>query len=104
KAVMKKMMNDAESRLRAKLAQLPDGTWNAVAHQDGAHAGDRDIHKIVLAMTKRDDHLVFDFTGTDPQVEGIINCTFAGLRGGILPIMLTMLCPDISWSPGGIFR
>src|SRR5690606_38572323 len=24
--------------------------------------------------------------------------------GGILPIMLTMLCPDTSWSPGGILR
>ncbi|MFC5993610.1 hydantoinase B/oxoprolinase family protein [Pseudonocardia hispaniensis] len=104
KAVMKKMMNDAEARLRAKLRELPDGTWSAVAHQDGARAGDRDIHKIVVAMTKRDDRLIFDFTGTDPQVEGIINCTFAGLRGGLLPILLTMLCPDISWSPGGIFR
>lgn len=104
KAVMKKMIGDAEAQLRAKLRQLPDGTWSAVAHQDGARAGDRDIHKIVVAMTKRDDRLVFDFTGTDPQVEGIINCTLAGLRGGILPIMLTMLCPDMSWSPGGIFR
>ncbi|WP_181019745.1 hydantoinase B/oxoprolinase family protein [Nonomuraea typhae] len=104
KAVMKKMMNDAETRLRAKLRDLPDGTWSAVAHQDGARAGDRGIHKIVVAMTKRDDRLLFDFTGTDPQVEGIINCTLAGLRGGILPIMLTMLCPDMSWSPGGILR
>lgn len=104
KAVMKKMMGDAETRTRAKLRELPDGTWTAVAHQDGARAGDRTIHKIVLEMSKHDDRLVFDFTGTDPQVEGIINCTFAGLRGGILPILLTMLCPDISWSPGGIFR
>lgn len=104
KAVMKKMMNDAESRLRGKLRSLPDGTWSAVAHQDGARAGDREVHKIVVAMTKRDDTLTFDFTGTDPQVEGIINCTYAGLRGGILPIALTMLCPDMSWSPGGIFR
>lgn len=104
KAVMKKMMGDAESQLRTKLRALPDGTWSAVAHQDGARAGDRDIHKIVVAMSKQDDTLTFDFTGTDPQVDGIINCTLAGLRGGILPILLTMLCPDISWSPGGIYR
>lgn len=104
KAVMKKMMADTESRLREKLRALPDGTWCAVAHQDGARAGDRDIHKIVLTMTKSADRLLFDFTGTDPQVEGIINCTYAGLRGGLLPILLTMLCPDISWSPGGVFR
>lgn len=104
KAVMKRMMLDAETRLRNKLRSLPDGEWTSVAHQDGARSGDRQIHKIVLSMKKIDDRLVFDFTGTDAQVEGIINCTLAGLRGGILPIVLTMLCPDIPWAPGGIYR
>ena len=104
KAVMKRMMNDAEARLRARLSELPDGTWGAVAHQDGGRAGDRNVYKIVLNMTKTGDRLSFDFTGTDPQVEGIINCTLAGLRGGIMPVVLTMLCPDIPWAPGGIYR
>jgi N-methylhydantoinase B len=104
KAVMKRMMHDAEKRLRAKLQSLPNGTWGAVAHQDSARAGDTNIYKIVVQMTKRDDKLVFDFTGTDPQVEGFINCTFAGMRGGIMPIVLTMLCNDIPWAPGGIYR
>jgi N-methylhydantoinase B len=104
KAVMRHMMNDAESRLRAKLSALPDGTWSSVAHQDGARAGDRAIYKIVCRMTKRADQLTFDFTGTDPQVEGFANCTFAGLRGGIMPIVLTMLCGDIQWAPGGLLR
>ncbi|MFJ6359469.1 hydantoinase B/oxoprolinase family protein [Pseudarthrobacter oxydans] len=104
KAVMKRMMGDAETKLRSKLRRLPDGEWSAVAHQDGARTGDRDIHKIIVSMTKQGDSLTFDFTGTDPQVEGIINCTLAGLRGGILPIVLTMLCPDIPWAPGGIYR
>ncbi len=104
KAVMKRMMADAEKRLRAKLSSLPNGTWGAVAHQDGARAGDDGIYKIVLQMSKQGDSLTFDFTGTDKQVEGFINCTFAGLRGGIMPIVLTMLCNDIPWVPGGIYR
>ena len=104
KAVMKKMMHDAEKRLRAKLSSLPDGTWGAVAHQDGARAGDTNIYKVVLQMTKREDKLIFDFSGTDPEVEGFINCTFAGLRGGIMTVALTMLCNDIPWAPGGIYR
>ena len=104
KAVMRRMMDDAEARVGKKLVDLPDGTWRAVAHQDGARAGDRDVHKIVLSMTKRDDELIFDFTGTDEQVPGISNCTFAGLRGGIMPVLLTMLCGDIPWSPGGVNR
>lgn len=104
KAVMKRMMNDAERQLRGKLRELPDGTWSSIAHQDGARAGDQDIYKIVCTMTKSGDQLTFDFAGTDPQVDGIINCTLSGLRGGIMPIVLTMLCPDMTWAPGGIWR
>jgi hypothetical protein len=31
-------------------------------------------------------------TGSDPQLEGLINCTYAGLRGGIMPVLLTIVC------------
>jgi N-methylhydantoinase B len=103
KAVMKRMMGDAEHRLRAKLSSLPDGTWNATGYQDQSHEGDRSLHKITLAMTKRDDHLVFDFTGTDPQA-GVINCTYAGLRGGVMLALLPILAGDIPWSAGGLMR
>jgi N-methylhydantoinase B len=104
KAVMKRMMDDAESRLRARLTELPDGTWTSVAYQDQARVGDRRLHKIVLRMTKTADRLTFDFTGTDPQTEGVINCTFSGLRGGVIAPLLFTLAGDIPWAPGGFYR
>jgi N-methylhydantoinase B len=104
KAVMKRMMDDAEARLRARLRELPDGRWTSVAYQDQAREGDRGVYKVVCAMTKSDDRLTFDFRGTDPEVEGLINCTYGGMRGGVMVIMLTMLCGDIPWAPGGISR
>ncbi|WP_432845296.1 hydantoinase B/oxoprolinase family protein [Amycolatopsis sp. CA-161197] len=104
KAVMRRVLNDAESRLRTKLSELPDGSWTSVAHQDSARSGDRGIYKIVCTLTKTGDQLTFDFTGTDPQVDGLINCTYAGLRGGIMPVLLTTLCGDIPWAPGGLYR
>ena len=104
KAVMRRTMSDAETRLRKKLVELPDGSWTAVAHQDSARTGDRGIYKIVCTLTKVGDRMTFDFTGTDPQVDGLINCTYAGLRGGIMPILLTTLCGDLPWAPGGLWR
>jgi N-methylhydantoinase B len=104
KAVMRRVLKDAETRLRAKLSELPDGSWTSVAHQDSARSGDRGIYKIVCTLTKTRDTLTFDFTGTDPQVDGLINCTYAGLRGGIMPVLLTTLCGDIPWAPGGLYR
>ncbi len=67
KAVMKRMMSDAEKRLRGKLAGLPDGSWKATGYQDQSHEGDRGLHKITVTTTKTGDHLTFDFTGTGPQ-------------------------------------
>ncbi|MBB3035915.1 hydantoinase B/oxoprolinase family protein [Hoyosella altamirensis] len=103
KAVMKRMMNDAESRLRTKLEGLPDGTWKATGYQDQASVGDRGLHKITVAMIKSADHLTFDFTGTDPQT-GVINCTYAGMRGGVMLALLPILAGDIPWSAGGLMR
>lgn len=104
KAVMKAVMADSESRLRTRLEELPDGTWSAVAYQDQAREGDRGLYKIAVEMTNAGDAIKFDFTGTDPQADGMINCTFAGLRGGVITGILTQLCGSIPWAPGGLMR
>jgi N-methylhydantoinase B len=104
KGVMRRILNDAERRIRARLRELPDGQWSAVAYQDQAREGDRGAYKVVCRMTKEVDRLTFDFRGTDAEVEGLINCTYGGLRGGILTALLTELCGDIPWAPGGVLR
>ncbi|WP_454743944.1 hydantoinase B/oxoprolinase family protein [Cupriavidus necator] len=103
KAVMKRMMDDAERRLRDKLRDAPDGTWQASSYMDQSSAGDRSSHKLMLTMTKNEDHLTFDFTGTAKQA-GVINCTYAGSRGGIMLALLPTLAGNIPWSAGGLMR
>lgn len=104
KAVMRMIMDDAERRLRERLLALPDGEWSAVAYQDQAREGDRGLYAIMLRTTKTGDRLRFDFTGTDPQADGMINCTYTGLRGGVITGLLMLLCGRIPWAPGGIMR
>ena len=104
KAVMRRMLDDAERRLRTKLADIPDGEWTSVAYQESAREGDDGLYTIRLRMTKTGDKMVLDFTGTDPQADGLINCTYSGLRGGVMPVLLSTLCGDLPWSPGGIYR
>ncbi|MEW2508463.1 hydantoinase B/oxoprolinase family protein [Amycolatopsis sp. NPDC047767] len=103
KAVMRRTMDDAETRLRAKLRDLPDGTWTATSHHQSSGMGDRGIYRIRLTMTKIEDRLVFDFTESDPQ-SGMINCTFAGLRGGVVSAILPLLAGDIPWATSGLTR
>lgn len=103
KAVMKRMMNDAERRLRDKLRSAPNGTWQATSYLDQAVVGDRTPHKLALSMTNNDGHLTFDFTGTDKQA-GVINCTYAGSRGGVMLALLPTLAGNIPWAAGGLMR
>ncbi len=84
-----------------RLRSLPDGSWRAQAFID--HDGNENrLYRIRLAMTKRGDRLSFDFTGTDKQARGAINCTRVGLDSGVFSAILPLLCYDIPWSPAGV--
>lgn len=95
--VMADMLAYTEFLLRRKLAKIPDGEWYAEDYLD--HSGHRDaIHAIRVKLIKRGSDLTFDFRGTDPQAEGFINATYAGLLGGVFTAVVVLLCNDIPWN------
>ena len=84
-----------------RLRELPDGTWVEEGYLD--HDGIHDeLYPIRLTMTKKDDHLGFDFEGTHSQVEGPVNSTWVGMESGVVSAVLPMLCYDMPWSPGAL--
>lgn len=100
-AVQAMIIEHVHRTVRQRLRALPDGVWHAIAFLD--HDGHSNtIYPLKLAMTKRDDHLTFDFRGTAPQAPGPINCTWSGLVGGVLQILLPLLCYDAPWSHGAL--
>ncbi len=94
--VSQSLIDQSEQLFRARLRELPDGRWTARQYMDVAG---RPI-EIQLAMTKRDDALFFDFTGTDPQVDRGVNCTRWGAWGGLLAPLYPLLCHDLTWNEG----
>jgi len=87
--------------LEDRLRQIPDGTWYEHGYLDHDGITDR-IYKLVLRLTKKGSRLVFDFTGTDAQAAGSVNCTRAGLSGGVLAPIMSMLCYELPWSTGAL--
>jgi N-methylhydantoinase B len=71
---MEAILDYAERRTRSALAELPDGTYEAsdVLENDGA-GYEHDL-TLRVAATLDGDRLVLDFTGTDEQVDGNLNC------------------------------
>ena len=94
--VSRTLIAQSEDLLRARLRELPDGSWTARQYMDVAGTP----FEIRLTMTKRDDALSFDFTGTSPQADRAVNCTRWGAWGGLLAPLYPLLCHDITWNEG----
>ncbi len=92
------LIEQSEARLRARLRELPDGQWQSRQYMN---VGD-DTRQVCLTMTKRDDTLTFDFTGSSPQAPHSINCTKWASLGGLFAPLFPLLCYDITWNEGVI--
>jgi N-methylhydantoinase B/oxoprolinase/acetone carboxylase alpha subunit len=68
-----------ERRMRAALAELPDGEWEVkdVMDSTGPRPEQQQAVTIRLKLTKAGDRIVFDFTGTDAQQPGNVNAVEA---------------------------
>ena len=58
---------------RARLAELPKGTWSAEDWVDDDGIDKDTMVKIKVTVTVTDDEMLIDFTGSDPQAKGPIN-------------------------------
>jgi N-methylhydantoinase B len=100
KAAIEEIIDYTENRLKARLSELPDGTWRHVCYLDV----NEKVYPLKMAMTKKGDTLHFDFTGTAKQAPAIINSAFSGIEAGVLSRILAMLCWDIPRCPAGVLR
>ncbi len=102
-SVMQGLIDYVEKRFRARLRELPDGAWSHTSfiEHDGVSAK---VYPVVLNLTKEGDRLVFDFTESADQAGASINCCLSGLRGAVMAATLPLLCFELPWTPGGLWR
>ncbi|RXZ78553.1 hydantoinase B/oxoprolinase family protein [Paenibacillaceae bacterium] len=94
------ILNDAELLLRTKLRKIPDGNWFSRAYMEF----DDRIYPIVLKLSKVEDTLLFDFTGTAEQAPATINITYPSLVALLSGTLVSTLCWDIPWTTAGVQR
>ncbi len=96
---MEKQISLSEEKFRAKLRELPDGEFFHIDRID--HDGfSKKVYEVDLRMEKKDDSLIFDFTGSSPQANGVVNCALPATYGGVLGAVGPWLCYDIPWNHG----
>jgi N-methylhydantoinase B len=100
RAGMAAILAYSERRTRAALAALPDGTYEAEDVLENDREGrKRDAHLRVTA-TVAGERLRLDFTGTDPQVEGNLNCPLSVTRSAAFFAVRVLTDPDAPPSAG----
>ena len=72
----KKLMDYSEMLTRTAIRSLPDGQWSFTDYIDDDGI-DPDPIAIKTTITKNDDSIHLDFTGTSPQCKGAIQPVFA---------------------------
>jgi N-methylhydantoinase B len=90
----------AERRTRGALAALPDGTYAAEdVLEDDAGGAPRDVSLRVEA-TIEGDRLLLDFSGTDPQIDGNLNCPLSVTKSAAFFAVRILTDPDAPPSAG----
>ena len=96
RAVQAELLARSEARMRARLAELPDGTWRARQYVDMPGR----LSRVELAATKEGDRLTYDFTGTDPQLPFGVNNSYWASWGAMFAPVFPLLAWDIPWNEG----
>jgi N-methylhydantoinase B/oxoprolinase/acetone carboxylase alpha subunit len=93
-----------ERRMRAVLADLPDGTWryDDVLDSTGADPDQQRSARIVVTVTIAGDEITFDFTGTDPQARGNVNAVEAVTASAVAFALRTAVDPSIPANGGSL--
>jgi N-methylhydantoinase B len=97
--VFKNMVDDSEKVARAKLREIPDGTWRQIVYMDHDGKNDR-LMKISCTVTKKQDELIIDFTGTDPQTSGATNSALPATYGAVFVSVCSLLFWEEQWNRG----
>ncbi len=94
-----------ERRMRAALAEMPDGTWTFADTLDSTGAGEdhRRPARIALTLSIDGETATFDFTGTDAQRPGNVNAVEAVTVSAVAFALRSATDPTIP-ANGGAMR
>jgi N-methylhydantoinase B len=97
-AAMDELFSYSERRMRAGIAALPDGRYEA---EDVLEPQEGEL-SIRVAVTIAGDSVAVDFAGTSPQSDGNLNCPLAVARSASYYVVRVLVDPDLPAS-GGAF-
>ena len=88
-----------EGLTRARVRDLPDGTWETTDHVDFDPAGEEGLVEVALKMTIAGDEVHYDLSGSDPAIASFLNSGAGVAFSGAIASAKTFL-PEIPLNSG----
>jgi N-methylhydantoinase B len=95
---IKELKRRAAQQMRAKIAQIPDGTYRGKAALDSDGVVNEPL-KIELEIRVEGGDMHVDFTGSSPPCMGPLNCVIATTRSAVF-IAMKHIFPDVPLNAG----
>lgn len=92
--------NYSEMRMRNEISKIPDGFYENDDFMDDDGVTERGPIKIHVGVLIDGPILVVDFTGTDKQVEGPVNCPFGVTASSVYNATMMLTDPTIPTNQG----
>jgi N-methylhydantoinase B len=100
---IQELMDRAEAMTRARLSEIPDGSYTCIDYLDNDGV-DLDQRIVMQAtVTIKGLEMYCDFTDTSPQVRGPLNCVLTAVIAGAYYVVRTITDPAIP-NNGGCYR
>jgi len=93
------IVSRSKSRMQAEIRKIPDGRYSFedVLDDDGIET--KDV-RFKLMIEKSGEKILFDWTGSDPQVPGNVNLTFNATQSCVFFGLKAVLDPDLPNNQG----
>lgn len=89
----------ADRSVRAEVATLPDGQYLAQDHSDNDCFEQVEV-TVKVKVTIAGDAMEIDFTGSDPQIRGFKNSTYANTCSAVYTALASFFDPDLPHNEG----
>ena len=98
-AIFADLLARTRSRMLRHIEALPDGIYTFSDRIDGDGLGNDDV-PITVRIEQSKSDLLFDFTGTSPQVRGNVNLTLNATHASVCYCLKALLDPDVPNNDG----
>lgn len=88
------ILDRTAKRMRAGIAAIPDGSYRFEDMLDDDGLKERNV-KFALNVRKLGERIIFDFTGSSPQVPGNVNLTRNAVQSAVCYALKALLDPDL---------